>query len=86
MKPRRKRNRSFFHEHSLSIVAIGILVLWLGLYVNSSPDTHIGSFFGNAIADWLGVVVVIIATKYFYEQRWSGTSYRNGRRFWVSSF
>jgi hypothetical protein len=26
-----------------------------------------GSFFGNAIADWTGVVVTVIATKYFYE-------------------
>ena len=68
MKARRKRNRSFVHEHSLSIVAIGILVLWLCLYANSSPDTHIGSFFGNAIADWSGVVVMIIATKYFFEK------------------
>jgi hypothetical protein len=35
--------------------------------------THIGSFFGNAIADWSGVVVLIFATKYLYEKgsaRW----------------
>jgi len=25
----------------------------------SNPDTHWGSFFGNAIADWTGVVVMI---------------------------
>jgi hypothetical protein len=31
------------------------------------PKTHAGSFFGNAIADWTGVVVTVIATKYFYE-------------------
>jgi len=29
--------------------------------------THWGSFFGNAIADWTGVVITVIATKYFYE-------------------
>jgi hypothetical protein len=27
----------------------------------------LGSFFGNAIADWTGVVVTVIATKYLYE-------------------
>jgi prolipoprotein diacylglyceryltransferase len=30
--------------------------------------THIGSFFGNAIADWSGVVVMVFATKYLYEK------------------
>jgi len=37
------------------------------LYIYSDPKTHRGSFFGNAIADWTGVVVTVIATKYFYE-------------------
>ena len=59
---------TFFHEHSLSIVCIAVLLLWVGLYVVSSPSTHIGSFFGNAIADWSGVVVTVLATKYFYEK------------------
>jgi len=27
-----------------------------------------GSFFGNAIADWSGVVVMLLATKYLYEK------------------
>jgi hypothetical protein len=35
--------------------------------VYSDPKTHLGSFFGNAIADWTGVVVTVIATKYLYE-------------------
>jgi len=30
------------------------------LYVYSDPKTHLGSFFGNAIADWKGVLVTII--------------------------
>jgi len=34
----------------------------------SNPDTHWGSFFGNAIADWTGVVVMILATKHLYER------------------
>jgi hypothetical protein len=29
------------------------------LYVYSDPKTHLGAFFGNAIADWTGVVVTI---------------------------
>jgi hypothetical protein len=28
----------------------------------------LGSLFGNAIADWTGVVVTVIATKYMYEK------------------
>jgi hypothetical protein len=59
---------SFFHEHSLSIVSTGILLLWIVLYIFSDPSTHLGSFFGNAIADWSGVVVTVLATKFLYEQ------------------
>ena len=33
----------------------------------SNPATHWGSFFGNAIADWTGLLVTVLATKYFYE-------------------
>src|SRR6202167_5562158 len=60
--------RSFLHEHSLRISATAILLLWVCLYPVSSPSTHLGSFFGNAIADWSGVVVTILATKYLYER------------------
>jgi len=60
--------RSFLHQHSLSISATAVLLLWICLYTVSSPSTHIGSFFGNAIADWSGVVVTILATKYLYEK------------------
>ena len=42
--------------------------MWIVLYNISSPRTHIGSFFGNAIADWSGVVVMVFATKYLYEK------------------
>jgi hypothetical protein len=59
--------RRFLHRHSLSIAAIAILTLWFCLYVKSDPSTHLGSFFGNAIADWSGVVVTVFATKYLYE-------------------
>ncbi len=59
--------RGFLKHHSLSLEEGGIILLWVFLYSRSSPATHLGSFFGNAIADWLGVLVAVIATKYFYE-------------------
>ena len=68
MAKRHRRGRSFIREHSLSIASVSILMLWICLYSVSSPSTHVGSFFGNAIADWSGVVVMIFATKYLYEK------------------
>src|ERR1700736_1681423 len=65
---KKPRKHSFFHEHSLSISSIFILALWTFLYVFANPSTHAGSFFGNAIADWSGVVVTVLATKYLYEK------------------
>jgi putative Mn2+ efflux pump MntP len=69
-KPRSRTSRThrFIRQHSLSIASIGILVLWICLYSGSSSGTHLGSFFGNAIADWSGVVVMVFATKYLYEK------------------
>lgn len=66
-KARVRRKGSFLGHHSLSIVVIGILILWIFLYGRANPSTHLGSFFGNAVADWTGLVVTVIATKYFYE-------------------
>jgi hypothetical protein len=68
MTKARQHEHSFVHEHSLSIVSASILGLWIVLYVVSSPSTHLGSFFGNAIADWSGVVLMVLATKHFYEK------------------
>jgi biotin transporter BioY len=68
VKTKRGNRVNFFHFHSLSLVALGILLLWIVLYIRSDPSTHAGSFFGNAIADWSGSVVIIIATKYFFER------------------
>ena len=45
-----------------------VLVSWIVLYSLYSPITNLGSFFGNAIADWSGVVVTVLATKYLYEK------------------
>lgn len=65
---RRRNNESFIRYHSLSLAALGILLLWICLYAISDDSTHLGSFFGNAIADWSGVLVTILATKYMYEK------------------
>jgi hypothetical protein len=67
-KPGHGNKRSVLAHHSLSIVCIAILILWTVLYAVSNPKTHWGSFFGNAIADWSGVVVTVVATKYLYER------------------
>src|SRR3954471_5970699 len=65
---RKNPERSFFRHHSLSIVSSIILLCWILLYTDSDPNTHWGSFFGNAIADWTGLVVTVIATKFMYEK------------------
>jgi hypothetical protein len=65
---KRSRTRNFFRRHGLSIAAAGVLTLWVLLYAHSNEQTHWGSFFGNAIADWSGVVVMILATKHLYER------------------
>ncbi|HST10836.1 MAG TPA: hypothetical protein VLL05_10700 [Terriglobales bacterium] len=62
------KNESFLHKHSLSLSALGVVVLLIVLYTRSDPSTHLGSFFGNAIADWTGVVVTVVLTKYLYEK------------------
>ena len=62
-----RKKDHFLKHHALSIAAVSILFLWIFLYRYGDPKTHWGSFFGNAIADWSGVVLTVIATKYFYE-------------------
>lgn len=66
-KTKSGRKSGFLAQHSLSIATVAILILWIVLYSRSDPRTHWGSFFGNAIADWSGVVVTVLATKYLYE-------------------
>jgi len=70
-QPAWKKHRSpwarFIHRHSLSIMSIALLCLWIGLYCNGDPSTHMGAFYGNAIADWSGSVVIILGTKFFIE-------------------
>lgn len=68
MTARRARTtESFGRRHGLGLGVAAILAGWLFLYLRSDPRTHWGAFFGNAIADWLGTLVIVIATKYFYE-------------------
>ncbi len=59
----------FLRFHSLSLVTLGVLILWIVLYAGADPSKHAGSFYGNAIADWSGSLVIIVATKYFLERR-----------------
>lgn len=66
--PGKRRKKGFLHDHGLSIVAVAILALWFGLYCISDEKTRLGAFFGNAIADWSGSVVIIIGTKFFVER------------------
>jgi len=63
----RKSRGSFLRRHSLSIVSVLLLATWICGYYFLDPKTHLGSFFGNAIADWSGSVVIILGTKCLYE-------------------
>jgi|ERR1700733_9472732 hypothetical protein len=65
---RQRGSQKFIHKHSLSLTALGVVVTLIALYIRSNPSTHLGSFFGNAIADWTGVFVTVVMTKYLYEK------------------
>ena len=65
---RKTQKQSFLRRHSLSLVAAAVLVVWMISYRLADPKTHVGSFFGNAIADWSGLLIVILATKFLYER------------------
>jgi hypothetical protein len=69
MTKTRSRKRHWLHEHSLSIVSILLLLAWIVGYscTSFSSDSRLNAFFGNAIADWSGSVVIILGTKFFYE-------------------
>ncbi len=60
--------KSFLRKHSLGLVALGVVATLIIAYIRSDPSTHLGSFFGNAIADWSGVLVTVIMTKHLYEK------------------
>src|SRR5450755_1019887 len=60
--------RPFLQKHSLSLAALGVVAGLIGLYCRSNSTTHLGSFFGNAIADWTGVLVTVVMTKHLDER------------------
>lgn len=62
------QRRSFLRRHSLSLAAAVIVLALIFLYRSANQSTHLGSFFGNAIADWSGVLVTVLATKFLYEK------------------
>jgi hypothetical protein len=65
---RSRRPKQFLQKHSLSLATLGVVILWITLYRVSDPSTHLGSFFGNAIADWTGVLMTVVMTKHLYEK------------------
>jgi hypothetical protein len=67
-RPRSKRKPRLWQEHSLSLTVLIVLVLWNVLYSVSDERTHWGAFCGNAIADWTGLLTMILVTKSFYEE------------------
>jgi hypothetical protein len=76
---RTRNSKFFFCRHSLSLTAAGIVILWISLYRISDPSTHLGAFFGNAIADWSGVLVTILVTKHLYEKGSAESKQPNGK-------
>jgi hypothetical protein len=65
---RRHVIRRFLHDHSLTLVSLLVLGLWIILYRRADPETHVGAFYGNAIADWSGTVLIVMATKWLFER------------------
>jgi hypothetical protein len=65
---RSRKPGNFLREHSLSLAALAVVALLIALYCRANPNTHLGSFFGNAIADWSGVLVTVVMTKHLYEK------------------
>lgn len=84
-KGRSREKKSFLKEHSLSLVSIVLLAVWIIGYRMLDPKTHLGSFFGNAIADWSGSVVIILGTKFLYEigSAESRPLTRRGKNHWL---
>jgi hypothetical protein len=67
MTKTKSRKRHWLHEHSLSIVSVLLLLAWIVGYSSTSPESRLGAFLGNSIADWSGSVVIILGTKFLYE-------------------
>lgn len=67
-KKRRSALLRFVHDHSLTLVSALILGTWIILYWWADPQTHLGAFYGNAVADWSGTVLIVMATKWLFEK------------------
>jgi hypothetical protein len=67
VKRKPTKGKGFWRSHSLTIVTAALLSIWLVAYSLCDPHHHLGAFFGNAIADWSGSLIIIIGTKYFIE-------------------
>ena len=65
---RRSALRHFVHDHSLTLVSVLFLCTWIILYRRADAETHLGAFYGNAIADWSGTLLIVMATKWLFEQ------------------
>lgn len=75
-----RTSKGLFRKHSLSLAAAGVVGLLIVLYCLSNPSTHLGSFFGNAIADWTGVLVTVVMTKHLYEKGSAESKHLAGRK------
>lgn len=75
----KRGEKTFLRKHSLSLAALGVVGTLIALYCKSNPNTHIGSFFGNAIADWTGVLVTVVMTKHLYEKGSAESKQPKGR-------
>ena len=64
----KQKPRPFLRKHSLSLATLAVILVLIAVYGRSDSSTHIGSFFGNAIADWTGVFVTVLMTKHLYEK------------------
>src|SRR5256885_12897565 len=62
------KTKGFLHKHSLGLATLAVVLGLIALYIRSDQSTHLGSFYGNAIADWTGVFVTVVMTKHLYEK------------------
>lgn len=85
MTRRKSRKRSWAARHSLSIVAAALLVVWIAGYILLGPKSHLGAFFGNAVADWSGSLLIIVGTTFLYEVGSADSNAVRGRKrnYWL---
>lgn len=88
MTKRQKRHslRGFLHDHGLSVVVVALFILWVCLYAVSNEKTRLGAFYGNAIADWSGSVVIVLGTKYLIERGSAESKQRPPKRGGLAGF